>query len=117
MHGYAEYGLMQVKLYEDIARFGNISITYDYPVLTNRRCVTSPTPIPKFDNPKMHDIAALQLFGARREKRIYAISLYTSVESPDCDDYPFLRSDGIAVLMNGINGRQPYEASPRFDCF
>ena len=89
MHGYAEYGLMQVKLYEDIARFGDISVTYDYPVLTNGRYVTAPSPIPKFDNPKMHDMAALQLFGAGREKRLYAIPPYTRVESLDFDDYPF----------------------------
>ncbi len=89
MHAYAEYGLMQVKLYEDIARFGDISVTYDYPVLTNGRYVTAPSPIPKFDNPKMHDMPALQLFGAGREKRIYAIPPYTSVKSLDFDDYPF----------------------------
>src|SRR5205085_7193674 len=32
MHALADYGLMHVKLYEDIARFGQISISYDYPV-------------------------------------------------------------------------------------
>ena len=89
MHAYAEYGLMQVKLYEDISRFGDIAVTYDYPVLTNGRYVMAPSPIPKFDNPKMHHMPALQLFGAGREKRIYAIPPYTSVQSLDFDDYPF----------------------------
>ena len=89
LHAYAEYGLMQVALYEDIARFGEISITYDYPVLTNGRYITAPSPIPKFDNPKMHNMPALQLFGAGREKRIYAIPPYTSVASLDFDDHPF----------------------------
>jgi alpha-D-ribose 1-methylphosphonate 5-phosphate C-P lyase len=89
MHGYAEYGLMQVRLYEDIARFGHIATTYDYPVLVNGRYVMAPTPIPKFDNPKMHHSPALQLFGAGREKRIYAIPPYTSVRSLDFDDHPF----------------------------
>ena len=32
MHALAEYGLMHVKLYEDIARHGHIATTYDYPV-------------------------------------------------------------------------------------
>ena len=32
---------------------------------------------------------ALQLFGAGREKRIYAIPPYTPVESLDFEDYPF----------------------------
>ena len=35
MHALADYGLMHVKLYEDIARFGQISISYDYPVMVN----------------------------------------------------------------------------------
>src|SRR5581483_11944451 len=32
MHALAEYGLMHVKLYEDIARFGHIATAYAYPV-------------------------------------------------------------------------------------
>jgi alpha-D-ribose 1-methylphosphonate 5-phosphate C-P lyase len=89
MHALAEYGLMNVKLYEDIAQLGAISKTYDYPVLVNDRYLTSPSPIPKFDNPKMHMNPALQLFGAGREKRIYAIPPYTAVRSLDFEDHPF----------------------------
>ncbi len=89
MHAFSEYGVMQVRLYEDIARFGEISVSYDYPVMTNDRYVTAPTPIPKFDNPKMDGMPALQLFGAGREKRIYAIPPYTDVRSLDFDDHPF----------------------------
>jgi alpha-D-ribose 1-methylphosphonate 5-phosphate C-P lyase len=89
MHALAEYGLMNVKLYEDIAQLGAISRTYDYPVLVNERYLTSPSPIPKFDNPKMHMNPALQLFGAGREKRIYAIPPYTAVRSLDFEDHPF----------------------------
>ena len=89
LHGLAEYGLMHVKLYEDIARYGHIATTYDYPVLVNGRYVMSPSPIPKFDNPKMHRSPALQLFGAGREKRIYAVPPYTSVTSLAFDDHPF----------------------------
>jgi alpha-D-ribose 1-methylphosphonate 5-phosphate C-P lyase len=89
LHGLAEYGLMHVKLYEDIARYGHIATTYDYPVLVNDRYVMAPSPIPKFDNPKMHMNPALQLFGAGREKRIYAVPPYTPVESLGFDDHPF----------------------------
>ncbi len=89
MHSLAEYGLMNVKLYEDIAQLGAVSRTYDYPVLVNERYLTSPSPIPKFDNPKMHMNPALQLFGAGREKRIYAIPPYTAVRSLDFEDHPF----------------------------
>src|SRR3546814_4169824 len=51
--------------------------------------VMSPSPIPKFDNPKMDRSPALQLFGAGREKRIYAVPPHTSVRSLDFDDHPF----------------------------
>ncbi|HAD86987.1 MAG TPA: carbon-phosphorus lyase [Rhodospirillaceae bacterium] len=89
MHGLADYGVMHVKLYEDIAKYGHIETSYDYPVLINGRYLMSPSPIPKFDNPKMHEMGALQLFGAGREKRIYAIPPYTRVESLDFEDHPF----------------------------
>ena len=89
MHALEEYGVMHVKLYEDIARFGCINTSYNYPVLVNGRYLMAPSPIPKFDNPKMHRNPALQLFGAGREKRIYAVPPYTSVESLDFEDYPF----------------------------
>jgi alpha-D-ribose 1-methylphosphonate 5-phosphate C-P lyase len=91
MHALTEYGLMHVKLYEDIARHGHIATTYAYPVKVDGRYVMDPSPTPKFDNPKMNDCPALQLFGAGREKRIYAIPPYTSVVSLDFEDFPFER--------------------------
>jgi alpha-D-ribose 1-methylphosphonate 5-phosphate C-P lyase len=100
MHALAEYGLMHVKLYEDIARHGHIATTYAYPVKVDGRYVTDPSPTPKFDNPKMNHCAALQLFGAGREKRIYAIPPYTQVVSLDFEDHPFepYRHDATCAL-------------------
>jgi alpha-D-ribose 1-methylphosphonate 5-phosphate C-P lyase len=89
MHALSEYGLMHVKLYEDIARYGHIATTYDYPVMVEGRYLMAPSPIPKFDNPKMHMNPALQIFGAGREKRIYALPPYTGVQSLAFDDHPF----------------------------
>jgi alpha-D-ribose 1-methylphosphonate 5-phosphate C-P lyase len=89
LHALQEYGLMHVNLFEDLAHYGHISSTYDYPVLVNGRYIMSPSPIPKFDNPKMHLNPALQLFGAGREKRIYAVPPYTTVESLGFEDHPF----------------------------
>ncbi|WP_046866438.1 alpha-D-ribose 1-methylphosphonate 5-phosphate C-P-lyase PhnJ [Microvirga massiliensis] len=89
LHALAEYGLMHVKLYEDIARHGHIATTYAYPVEVDGRYVMDPSPTPKFDNPKMHRMPALQLFGAGREKRIYAVPPYTDVRSLDFEDHPF----------------------------
>src|SRR5262249_33697317 len=42
MHALADYGVMHVKLYEDIARHGHIATTYAYPVKVNGRYVTDP---------------------------------------------------------------------------
>jgi len=105
MHGLAEYGLMHVKLYEDIARFGHVANSYDFPVMVNGRYLMSPSPIPAFDNPKLHMMPALQLFGAGREKRIYAVPPYTDVRSLDFDDHPFRasRAPGACALC-GADG-------------
>ncbi|PWS36318.1 carbon-phosphorus lyase [Falsiroseomonas bella] len=89
MHALADYGLMHVKLYEDIARHGHIATSYNYPVMVDGRYLMSPSPIPAFDNPKMDRMPALQLFGAGREKRIYAVPPYTAVRSLDFEDHPF----------------------------
>ena len=89
LHALSEYGVMQVSLYESIARHGRIAKTYNYPVMVNGRYIMSPSPIPKFDNPKLDRSPALQLYGAGREKRIYAVPPYTSVKSLDFEDHPF----------------------------
>ena len=89
MHALEEYGLVHVKLYEDIATHGHISTAYAYPVKVEGRYVMDPSPIPKFDNPKLDRSPALQLFGAGREQRIYALPPHTSVVSLDFEDHPF----------------------------
>ena len=91
MHALTEYGLMHVKLYEDIAHHGHIATSYAYPVKVEGRYVMDPSPIPKFDNPKMSMCPALQLFGAGREQRLYAIPPYCEVISLDFEDHPFTR--------------------------
>jgi alpha-D-ribose 1-methylphosphonate 5-phosphate C-P lyase len=89
MHSLEEYGLMHVKLYEDISQHGAIATSYAYPVKAEGRYVMDPSPIPKFDNPKMSDCPAIQLFGAGREQRIYALPPYCQVVSLDFEDHPF----------------------------
>jgi alpha-D-ribose 1-methylphosphonate 5-phosphate C-P lyase len=88
MHALQDYGLMHVKLYEDIARHGAIATSYAYPVAVEGRYVMDPSPIPKFDNPKL-TMDAIQLFGAGREQRIYALPPHTRVVSLDFEDHPF----------------------------
>ena len=89
MHALEEYGVMWVRLYEDITRHGHVETAYDYPVVVNGRYLMRPSPIPKFDNPKLDHCPALLLFGAGREKRIYAVPPHTSVRSLDFEDHPF----------------------------
>jgi alpha-D-ribose 1-methylphosphonate 5-phosphate C-P lyase len=89
LHAVKEYGILYVKLYEDITRHGEIAQSYDYPAMVNGRYAMSPSPIPRFDNPKLNFSPALHLFGAGREKRVYAVPPYTEVKSLDFSDYPF----------------------------
>ena len=105
MHALEEYGLMHVKLYEDISSHGHIATSYAYPVKVEARYVMDPSPIPKFDNPKMHRSPAIQLFGAGREQRIYAIPPYTEVVSLDFEDYPFepMRADQTCALCGSTD--------------
>lgn len=104
MHALEEYGLMHVKLYEDISRHGAIATSYAYPVKVEGRYVMDPSPIPKFDNPKM-EMSAIQLFGAGREQRIYALPPYTKVVSLDFEDFPFeaSKADHTCELCSADN--------------
>ena len=57
--------------------------------MVHTRYLMRPSPIPRFDNPKLDRSPALMLFGAGREKRIYALPPHTSVKSLDFEDHPF----------------------------
>jgi alpha-D-ribose 1-methylphosphonate 5-phosphate C-P lyase len=89
LHALFEYGLMHLRLYEDVARHGRIALSFDYPCLVNGRHAMSPSPIPAFDNPKLDFSPALHLFGAGREKRLYAVPPWTSVKPFDFEDHRF----------------------------
>src|SRR5262249_25720868 len=105
MHALEEYGAMWVRLYEDITRSGHVEAAYDYPVVVNDRYLMRPSPIPKFDNPKLDRSPALLLFGAGREKRIYAGPPHTPVKSLDFDDYPFtVETWGEPCALCGATG-------------
>ncbi|TKI70637.1 carbon-phosphorus lyase complex subunit PhnJ [Lysinibacillus mangiferihumi] len=89
-HAEKEYSGAYLMLFEQIMRYNQTSQGADYPVLVNGRYVMNPSPIPRFDNPKIHQSDALILFGAGREKKIYAVPPYTNVESLAFEDYPFV---------------------------
>ncbi|NEW08116.1 alpha-D-ribose 1-methylphosphonate 5-phosphate C-P-lyase PhnJ [Paenibacillus sp. SYP-B3998] len=89
MHAERDYSRLWVHLYEDIVQWKEIRISYDYPVLVNGHYICDPSPIPRFDVPKLNQAETLFLFGAGREKRIYAIPPYTDVVPLQFEDYPF----------------------------
>lgn len=89
MHAEADYSRMWVSLYEDKVRNGVITQTTGYPCLVAGRYVIATTPIPRWDIPRLHQAGHLSLFGAGREKRIYAIPPHTDVEPLTFDDVPF----------------------------
>jgi len=89
MHAEGDYSKMWVSLYEDKVRNGVITQTTGYPCLVAQRYVTATTPIPRWDIPRLHQAEFLTLFGAGREKRVYAIPPFTDVEPLTFEDVPF----------------------------
>lgn len=97
MHGEADYARMWVSLYESIVRHGDIMLGAGYPVKVNDRYIMAPSPIPRWDVPNLHQARTLYLFGAGREKRLYAVPPYTKVEPLEFEDIKFRieRFDGV----------------------
>lgn len=91
MHAEKDYAPIWLQLYESIIKYGKVTIPTEYPCTVEGRYIMNPSPIPKFDNPKLHQSKCLYLFGAGREKKIYAIPPYTNVVSLAFDDVPFER--------------------------
>ena len=93
MHGEGDYSRMWVALYEDIVRNGQITRSSSYPVMVHDRYIMSTSPVPRWDLPALHMARNLSLYGAGREKRIYAIPPFTSVVPLAFEDYPFRVED------------------------
>lgn len=108
MHAEADYGRMWLRLYEDIVRYKEITIGSRYPVRVNGRYIMDPSPIPRWDNPKLHMAECLYLFGAGREKRIYAIPPHTPVESLEFEDHRFRVEDFEGKTCRLCGSRDSY---------
>ena len=89
MHAEADYSRMWVSIYEGVVRRGELTGAAGYPVLVNDRYVMAPTPIPRWDIPKLDMAESLCLIGAGREKRLYAVPPHTSVKPLEFEDYRF----------------------------
>jgi len=89
MHGDADYSQMWLTLYEQLVFFGRFMQGASYPSLVHGRYLISPSPIPRWDTPKLHQAAHLTLLSAGREKRLYAVPPYTDVRPIEFDDVFF----------------------------
>jgi alpha-D-ribose 1-methylphosphonate 5-phosphate C-P lyase len=89
LHAEKDYSGAFLILFEQIVRHGRVAHGADHPVMVHDRYVMAPSPIPRFDNPKLDSSEALILLGAGREKKIYAVPPYTRVVSLDFEDRPF----------------------------
>ncbi len=70
-------------------QFNEITLSHRYPTRINGHYVIDPSPIPRWDVPKLNQSPALVLLGAGREKKIYAVPPYTAADPLAFDDVPF----------------------------
>jgi alpha-D-ribose 1-methylphosphonate 5-phosphate C-P lyase len=89
MHAEMDYSRMWLAIYEDIVRRGELGGAAGYPVMVNDRFIMAPSPIPRWDISRLNMAEGLYLFGAGREKRLYAVPPYTRVVPLEFEDYRF----------------------------
>jgi alpha-D-ribose 1-methylphosphonate 5-phosphate C-P lyase len=106
MHADADYGRLWLVLYEQMVRSGRIMQGAAYPSLVNGRHVMTPSPIPRWDVPKLHMARHLTFLSAGREKRLYAVPPFTRVEPLVFSDVPYKVEDhaGLTCHRSGLRG-------------
>lgn len=129
MHADQNYSGAYLRLFEQIVKFGKTATGANHSVMVNDRYLMAPSPIPKFDNPKMHMNDGIIFLSAGREKKIYAISPYCKVESLAFDDYPFeiekidgaycvdCKRDNVFLdILEDKNGKIIYKCNETSEC-
>ncbi|MFN3321680.1 MAG: alpha-D-ribose 1-methylphosphonate 5-phosphate C-P-lyase PhnJ, partial [Allorhizobium sp.] len=93
-------------LYEQIVRSGRIMQGASYPSLVNGRHVMTPSPIPRWDVPKLDMAKHLTFLSAGREKRLYAVPPFTRVEPLVFSDVPYKVEDhaDLTCHRSGVRG-------------
>lgn len=89
MHAEKDYAPIWLQLYESLIKYKKVTLSSEYPCMVEDRYIMNPSPIPRFDNPKLDGAECLYLFGAGREKKIYAIPPHTRVDPLAFEDVPF----------------------------
>jgi alpha-D-ribose 1-methylphosphonate 5-phosphate C-P lyase len=107
MHADADYAQLWLLLYEQLVRYKQYVQGASYPALVNGRYIISPSPIPRWDNAKLHQAANLTLLSAGREKRLYAVPPYTNVYPLEFSDVPFEVEDqeGWVCRTTGVTNK------------
>jgi len=106
MHADADYALMWLVLYEQLVRFGEFVTGASYPVIVHQRYLMTPSPIPRWDTPKLHQSAHLTILSAGREKRLYAVPPYTDVYPIEFDDVHFSverQTEGVCQMTGATH--------------
>ncbi len=93
MHADADYSRMWLQLYEQIVRSGRVMQGASYPAVVHGRHVMTPSPIPRWDVPKLNMARHLTILSAGREKRLHAVPPFTRVEPLVFDDVPYSVED------------------------
>lgn len=88
-HAHKNYGRMWVHLYENVVEWGEINIATQYPTMVAGRYLMDPSPIPRWDVPKLDNADNLFIFAAGREARIYAVPPHTDVDPLAFEDREF----------------------------
>ncbi len=106
MHADADYGRMWLQLYEQIVRSGRVMQGASYPSLVHGRHVMTPSPIPRWDVPKLNMAKHLTILSAGREKRIFAVPPYTKVAPLVFSDVPYKVEDhaDLTCQRSGTTG-------------
>lgn len=88
MHAEADYSRMWVGMYEDVVTGGVVNAGAGYPVLVEGRYLMAPSPIPRWDIPRLGG-DQLTILCHGRDKKVYAVPPHTEVEPVVFDDVPF----------------------------
>ncbi|MFC7403521.1 alpha-D-ribose 1-methylphosphonate 5-phosphate C-P-lyase PhnJ [Georgenia alba] len=102
MHAEADYSRMWVGMYEDLVTGGVINQGAGYPVMVEGRYLMAPSPIPRWDVPRLGG-DQLTILCHGRDKKVYAVPPHTTVEPVTFDDVPFEveRTPGSACGLCG----------------
>lgn len=101
-HADHDYGIVYTRLFEEWLQKGETALGYDHPLIIENGVMMSPSPVPAQDNARISHSPAIQIFGAARERRLYALPAYTRADSIGFADLDFLpQSQNAACAICG----------------